>query len=81
MYFEYPSSDGLYTHIFDFSVDSQSVWVITQTLPPAVYSSTSTGIPIVNKEIIWGEGNETFLKITPEVKNYINRMIKLKALW
>jgi|HubBroStandDraft_5_1064220.scaffolds.fasta_scaffold29901_6 hypothetical protein len=76
MYFEYPSSDGLYTHIFDFSVDSQSVWVTTQTL----YSSTSTGIPIVNKQVMWNLAPE-LLKLSQEVKNYVDKMIKLKAFW
>jgi hypothetical protein len=76
MYFEYPSSDGLYTHIFDFSVDSQSVWVTTQTL----YSSTSTGIPIVNKQVMWNLAPE-LLKLSQEVKNYVDRRMKLKAFW
>jgi hypothetical protein len=76
MYFEYPSSDGLYTHIFDFSVDSQSVWVTTQTL----YSSTSTGIPIVNKQVMWNLAPE-LLKLSQEVKNYVDKRMKLKAFW
>jgi hypothetical protein len=80
MYFEYPSSDGLYTHIFDFSVDSQCVWVITQTLPPAVYSSVSTGIPIVNKQVMWNLAPE-LLKLSQEIKNYVDRRMKLKAFW
>jgi hypothetical protein len=36
---------------------------------------------VFNNEIIWREDDESFLKITPEVKNYINKMIKLKAFW
>lgn len=84
MKFEYSRPDGSYRYEFVFvSADhiykTDMVDIRSRKRGELGYNAWLHAI--VNGEIIWRDDHEDFLHLTQDAKNYLTKLVKLKAFW
>jgi hypothetical protein len=78
--FEYQNDSYKYELSFEDTFDGSYLMVCTSFLERP-NSRIITGLPIKNDKIVWLPDNVASLELTPEVMEYADRLMQLKAFW